>query len=76
VNLLQVWDSLDTGRRQGQNQLVKLAIRILTVVTNSAGCKRLFSKMGLIHNKIRNRLGAEKVRDIAVLKTELQREHT
>ena len=72
MNLLQVWDSLDTGRRQGQNQLVKLAIRILTVVTNSAGCKRLFSKMGLI----RNRLGAEKVRDIAVLKTELQWEHT
>jgi hypothetical protein len=32
--------------------------------------------MGLIHSKIRNSLGAEKVRDTAVLKTELQREHT
>jgi hAT family C-terminal dimerisation region len=75
VNLLQIWDSLNTGKRRGRNQLVKLAICILTVVANSAGCERLFSKMGLIHSKVRNRLGTEKVRDMAVLKTELQREH-
>ncbi|KAF8576365.1 hypothetical protein K439DRAFT_665456 [Ramaria rubella] len=44
-NLVQLWEQLDTGANQGRNQLVKLAIRILSVVGNSAGCERLFSTM-------------------------------
>ena len=41
-----------------------------TLSTMAAG-----SKMGLIHTKICNHMGAENVHDVAVLKTELQRGH-
>ncbi|KAJ6475171.1 ribonuclease H-like domain-containing protein [Mycena vulgaris] len=40
---------------------VKLAIRILSIVPNSAGPERIFSTYGLTHTKHRNRLNRPKV---------------
>ena len=34
------------------NQLVKLAIHILTIVANSSGAERFFSILGIIHTKL------------------------
>lgn len=51
-----------------------LAIRILSVVANSAGCERLFSAMGLVHSNTRNRLDLERVCKSVYLRSVLQRE--
>lgn len=59
----------------GWNQLCDTAIRILSVIANSASCERLFSLFGIIHTKLRNRLGHQQVDKIARLRLELQREH-
>ncbi|KAG8879540.1 hypothetical protein FRC20_000112 [Serendipita sp. 405] len=75
LDLRKIWSSIDTGIWKGSNQLVKLAIRIFSVVGNSADCERLFSAMGDIHSKKRNRLSEQRVRDIAVVKMAIQREH-
>jgi hypothetical protein len=54
---------------------VKFAIHILSVVVNSAGCERVFSRFGITHTKRRSRLSLEKVRKTAVVKMDLQRAH-
>lgn len=53
---------------------MQLAMRIHSVVANSASCERLFSRMGLIHTKQRNRLKLERVRDMASIGMHLKRE--
>ncbi|KDQ11883.1 hypothetical protein BOTBODRAFT_113788, partial [Botryobasidium botryosum FD-172 SS1] len=58
-----------------QNPITKLAVLILSFVCNSAGCERLFSTKGDIHTKKRNCLGPQKVRDTAVVKMDIRREH-
>jgi hypothetical protein len=51
-------------------------IRILSVIANSGGCERSFSDFGITHTKLRNKLAAEKVHKITVVKTDLRRAHT
>ncbi|DBA66311.1 TPA: hypothetical protein ACH3X2_002561 [Trebouxia sp. C0005] len=52
---------------------VSLALRLMGIAVNSAGCERLFSQMGLTHIKVRNRLGHAKVTHTAQLRQELHR---
>jgi hypothetical protein len=59
----------------GRNRFVMLAIRILSVVPNSAGCERQFSAFGRTHTKIRNQLNEQTVHKMSVLKNELMRQH-
>ena len=73
LHLSRIWSTLDSGQNTGQNSLVKLAVYLFSVVSNSAGAERTFSQMGLIHTKIRNRLSAEKVHKIVSLKMDLNR---
>ena len=54
-------------------ELCQLALRLMGIAVNSAGCERLFSQMGLTHTKVRNRLGHAKVTHIAQLRQELHR---
>jgi hypothetical protein len=54
LNLVKLWEQLDTRENTGHNQLVKQAICILSIVGNSARCERLFSEMGLIHTRVQN----------------------
>jgi hypothetical protein len=68
-----IWTTLNNGTLEGDNQLVQLAMRIHSVVANSADCERLFSQMGNIHTKGRNKLNYKRVRDMAVVKMYLNR---
>ena len=54
-------------------QLCKLALRLMAMGVNAAGCERIFSQMGLTHTKLRNRLGYAKTTHIAQLRQELHR---
>ena len=56
------------------SQLSKLALRLMGVSVNAAGCERAFSQMGSIHTKLRNRLGWAKTTYIAQLRQELHRD--
>jgi hypothetical protein len=52
-----------------------LAIHILTIVANSAGCERAFSHMGRIHAATCSRLGVEKVRKTTIIGMDITRSH-
>ncbi|CAE7074308.1 unnamed protein product [Rhizoctonia solani] len=75
VNVIEVWRRLDDDTFAGRNWLVKLAIHVLSVVSNSAGCERLFSQMGYVQTKHRSRLEVERVRNTVVLKNALMHEY-
>ena len=62
MNPVEIWEGIDTGEENGRNCLTKLAIHILSIVTNSAGCEHAFGHMGLVHTAMRSRLGVEKKR--------------
>jgi hypothetical protein len=70
-----VWEGIDTHQEWGRNRLAKLAIHILSIVANSAGCERAFSHMGLVHTAIRSKLSVDKVRKTTVVGMEIKREH-
>jgi hypothetical protein len=75
VNPVEIWEGVDTGEETGRNRLTKLAIHVLSVVANSAGCERAFSHMGLVHTGIRSRLGIEKVRKATTVGMDIKRVH-
>lgn len=60
----------------GRNGVAKLAIRLLSIIANSAGCERTFSKFGIVHTKHRNRLSPQKVHKAVLVQTALQRSQT
>ncbi|KAL6303689.1 ribonuclease H-like domain-containing protein, partial [Sparassis latifolia] len=66
---LRVWHILDK-----KNSLVKLADLVLSFVPSSATTERLFTKMGDTKTKKRSRLGIQKNRDMAYVKTEIRRQ--
>ena len=74
---MNIWSGLLAYKtpNSGRHQLAHLAIHVLSIVANSAGCERLFSEMGNIHNKRHARLGHEKVFDTAIVRMELKRKH-
>ncbi|CCO34166.1 hypothetical protein BN14_08259 [Rhizoctonia solani AG-1 IB] len=77
VDLIGVWTGLllsDLGN-VGRQQLVHLAINVLSIIANSAGCERLFSEMGHIQSKRRARLSNQKTFDTAIVRMELKRNH-
>ncbi|CAE6453995.1 unnamed protein product [Rhizoctonia solani] len=78
INTVAVWLAVvHPGlANTGLSQLVKLAIRVHSVVANSAGAERLFSEMGHIQgSKRRNRLHYDKVHDLATVRIDLKRQH-
>lgn len=64
------WKILNTDQ-----PLVRLAIRIFSFIPNSASTERIFSSMGDIKTKKRNRLGVQKLRDVAMVKAEIRKRH-
>lgn len=72
---VEIWEGIDTREETGRNRLTKLAIHILSVVANSAGCERAFSHMGLVHTTIRSRLNLERVRKATAVGMDLKRTH-
>ncbi|KAJ7735370.1 ribonuclease H-like domain-containing protein [Mycena metata] len=75
VNVAQVWERLDTGAPNGRNGLTRLAIWLSSVVANSAGSERGFSKFGIILSKLRTQLSIQKVRKMQTIDADLKRKH-
>jgi hypothetical protein len=75
VNPVEIWIGIDTHEETGRNRLTKLAIHILSIVANSAGCERAFSHMGLVHTGIRSKLGVEKVRKTTMVGMDIKQMH-
>ena len=57
---------------QGANKICILMRGLLTCPASSAGLERLFSSFGLIHTKLRNKLGNEKVAKLLKVYTSLR----
>lgn len=76
VNLVHVWRACAPISSRNENgvpasgvgRLCLLAARILSMVPNSAAVERIFSLFGIVHSKLRNRLGADKARKEVFLK--------
>ncbi|QRW11557.1 hAT family dimerization protein [Ceratobasidium sp. AG-Ba] len=68
VDVLKIWQELDDTTYHGRNWIVKLGIRVFSVVANSAASERVFSQMGRTHNKYRSRLSLDSVRNTVVLR--------
>ncbi|KAG9085640.1 hypothetical protein FRC06_003524, partial [Ceratobasidium sp. 370] len=77
INLVALWSTLPNPgtTNSGRHQLSCLAKLILSVVANSAGAERLFSYMGHIHSKRRNRMHHTKVHDLVTLAIDLDAQH-
>ena len=74
MNLVALWRRHDAGGlTNGPNGLVVLAMRVLSVVPNSAATERIFSKMGIIHSKLRSRMSPEKVRAAVLVSEDIAR---
>lgn len=74
-NLVDLWRRFDCGVDTGANGLVALAMRVLSIVPNTAAAERSFSKMGIVHNKLRNRLNAQRVRATVVLREDVEHQY-
>ncbi|KAJ7622690.1 hypothetical protein B0H17DRAFT_1151614 [Mycena rosella] len=67
---------MDTGPGlTGRGGFIKLAIRILSMVPNSAGPERVFSIYGITHTKHRNRLNPLKVHKSTTVRMDCQDSH-
>ncbi|THU82318.1 hypothetical protein K435DRAFT_691755, partial [Dendrothele bispora CBS 962.96] len=79
VDVVSIWReklmSENLNDVDGANGLVVLAMRIMSMVPNSASTERIFSRFGAVHTKARNRMSAEKTRKIVVLRTHIDRKH-
>ena len=62
-DILLYWQFLSTHTID----LHKIALRIYSICVNSASCERLFSSMGFLHSKRRNRLKVKCLKCITLL---------
>ncbi|KAG6942603.1 hypothetical protein JG688_00018028 [Phytophthora aleatoria] len=58
----ELWEYV--AKENPKSLLPKLAMRVLSIVVNTATCERLFSELGIIHTAKRNRLASDKALDI------------
>ena len=65
MNPVEIWEGIDTHAETGR---IKLAIHILSVVANSAGCEHAF-------RAIRSKLSVEKVQKATIVGMDLKRMH-
>ena len=67
------WQYLESSvTDQGAKKFCILMRRVLTCPASSAGLERLFSSFGLVHTKLRNRLGIEKVAKLVKVYTPMR----
>jgi hypothetical protein len=68
TDIVKIWELLPPA-----NPLVKLAIRLLSFVPSSASIERLFSLMGDMKTKKRNKMTTKKLQDVTYVKSDLRR---
>ncbi|EKM49170.1 uncharacterized protein PHACADRAFT_201944 [Phanerochaete carnosa HHB-10118-sp] len=71
---IQVWDFAQHPEALVR-PIIQLACRLLSVCTNSASCKRLFSSLGHILTKLRNCLGNTTLLSLTEMKMHICDEH-
>ncbi|GLB45329.1 hypothetical protein LshimejAT787_2100890 [Lyophyllum shimeji] len=74
VDPIRVWEGIDTRQDTDLNRLVKLAMRVLSVMVNSAGYERAFSHGTCSHSHSR-KLGVEKVRKVKIVGMDIKQAH-
>ncbi|KAF7317569.1 Zinc finger BED domain-containing protein 4 [Mycena kentingensis (nom. inval.)] len=67
--------AVDLTRLVGRDAYIALAIRVLSILVNSAGPERVFSEFGVVQTKHRNRLNPQKVHKTALVRQDLHRGH-
>ncbi|KAF8960686.1 ribonuclease H-like domain-containing protein, partial [Flammula alnicola] len=75
VNLLDIWSKMGGPNSTGASGFCNLAIRILSMVPNSAATECTFSTYGNTHMKLRNRLKHKKVHDATLVRMDRKRAH-
>ena len=58
------WIFMKDNFNKGEDYLVQLASKLLSVMTHAAGCERIWSNLGWLYSKRRNRLGLSKVENM------------
>lgn len=71
-DMVLYWDMIANDHQEFE-ELCFVARRLQIIGVNSASCERLFSDMGYIHSKRRNRLSFEKVLHIAQVRSNLKK---
>ncbi|KAJ7775980.1 ribonuclease H-like domain-containing protein [Mycena maculata] len=75
IDLIWIWRQMAGNAGTGRSGFVKLAIRVLSMLPNSAGPERAFSVFGITHTKHRNRLDPLKVHDATMVRMDRQKAH-
>jgi hypothetical protein len=58
------WISMEDNFNEGEDYLVQLATKLYSVTPHAAGCERVWSNLGWVYGKRRNRLGLNKVENM------------
>jgi hypothetical protein len=58
------WFSMEDNFPKGKDYLVQLALKLLSVTPHAAGCERVWSNLGWLYGKRRNRLGLNKIENM------------
>jgi hypothetical protein len=67
ISPVEWWISHKDLFGNNKDEVVKIAKQLLGAVASSASVERIFSSFGLIHSKLRNRLGTEKAGKLVFL---------
>jgi hAT family C-terminal dimerisation region len=73
LSAVQWWRS---HRDDIDGEVLATIVRLLTAVASSAGVERVFSSYGLVHSKLRNRLGTEKAAKLVFLFKAINQQNT
>lgn len=78
--MVGVWEDLqarhaNTPDSVADQELVSLAIRILSAIANSTACERNFSCFGITHTAQRNSLAVESTHDINFVRMDINARH-
>ncbi|KAI0323704.1 hypothetical protein GY45DRAFT_1264165, partial [Cubamyces sp. BRFM 1775] len=79
IDLVELWSRIDRSNEtravcMGRNGVVKLAIRILSVIANSAGVECVFSDFAQTHTKGRSRLNPDVVHNTSTVRLAVRRD--
>ncbi|KAF8960112.1 ribonuclease H-like domain-containing protein, partial [Flammula alnicola] len=75
VNLVDIWSKMGGPSTAGASGFCQLAIRVLSMVPNSAATECTFSTYGNTHTKTRNRINHRKVHDSTLVRMDRKRAH-
>ena len=68
------WRNVDQDNVHVKTEILSLINTLMNAIASSASIERVFSTFGLVHSKIRNRLGVEKASKLVFLHRVLTKE--